>query len=112
MKKEFSILNKDGKKITISGIKLIRIIHNSVKSILKHQNQSAEKKEVFQVDSPKFWIDAIGHLYKYATKHDVNNMAEWLPCKIKFSKDDVAPVTIASDSKVTFPISNHSYSVK
>lgn len=56
MKKEFSILNKDGKKITISGIKLLRIIHNSVKSFLKNQNLSADKKDVFQIDSPKFGL--------------------------------------------------------
>lgn len=36
-------------------------------------------------------------------------MTEWLPCKIKLSKNEVPPVPIAGDSKVIFPISNHSY---
>lgn len=110
MKKKFEFVNNDGRKLSLSGISLLRLIHEVVQNtIAQYCDKEKQKENPLKVNNGQFWIDIIGHLTTFHTSHDYST-ATWLDCKITINNaKEITVIKKNNGELVKFPDDKHSY---
>lgn len=108
MQKEFIIKNHHSNVLRLSGVALLRLMHETVSELLRMNRTKADIDDFFSSDSisrvihSDGWLMVPGHLANFSTSHDVEafGIQRWFPGEFKIGLEANPPVIKVSGKGV------------